>query len=197
MQFYRRRCAVCERSLPPGPANRVICRSRRCKAELRRFPHVYQWPIPVQTGRGSKTVERSSKSAGKPGTKNGIKNGLGWRQVAGPELSVITFRLASIPLEPDIAARLDRAHADYFERQRRARRRAQLRAIIKRHHLPLNVLGGYRFPGTPPVDLSPIEASTPVWATASRWRPCMTPAADFPDLPDFLERRALPLRRAA
>jgi hypothetical protein len=67
--FYRRRCAVCERKLPPGPANRLLCRRTPCKAEFRRFPHLYIW----QAGSLPQTVKRPPKTSIKPGIKNGLK----------------------------------------------------------------------------------------------------------------------------
>jgi hypothetical protein len=40
--FYRKRCLVCEDKLPPGPENREICRRSKCRAEVRKFPHLYR-----------------------------------------------------------------------------------------------------------------------------------------------------------
>jgi hypothetical protein len=49
--FYRSRCRVCERDISTNPltgerrrasARRQTC-GRKCKAEHRKFPHVYSW----------------------------------------------------------------------------------------------------------------------------------------------------------
>jgi len=85
-----------------------------------------------------------------------------------------------------------------------ARNRAALRehfrkladqCLIQRHHPPVNVLGGYRFPDAPTVDLSPLPSidDTPI---PSDWRPCSpsVPVADDLSIPDFLKREPAPDR---
>jgi hypothetical protein len=171
--FYRNRCAVCESHLPPGPSNRTVCWRAKCRAELRKFPLTY---------RTTKDVERPRRSADKTGTKSGPKAGRAWRVVAGPVPAEINLRL---PLHPELVARLERAHAFYYEQREKARRQAERRALIKRRHPPVNVLGGYRFPGAPVIDLTPI--ATPTWSMPSRWTPSPT-AVDCPDIPKFLRR---------
>jgi hypothetical protein len=71
-QFYRRRCVVCERELKPGPANRRLCKRSSCKAEFRRFPHLYSRD-PIL---GSKPVKRPLKTSIKPGTFFGQARGI-------------------------------------------------------------------------------------------------------------------------
>jgi hypothetical protein len=50
------------------------------------------------------------------------------------------------------------------------------------------VLGGYRFPGAPTIDLSPLPADDTV--KRSDWAPCSpsVPVADEFSIPDFLKR---------
>src|SRR5262249_58894239 len=95
----------------------------------------------------------------------------------------------------ELAARVDRAHAGYFENLQKARRRAARVALIKKRHAPVNVLSGYRFPNAPVIDLSPLPTSE--WATASRWKPSGA-GAEVPDIPEFLRRAtaAIPTRRS-
>jgi hypothetical protein len=192
--YYRSRCIVCERTYGRAREDQHTCGRRKCKSEFRRhrLRFLAKW--------GQTPVEALSPLGNpiKSGTKTGTENGRGWRQVAGPVLTATSLRYASLSLDLHFAARLDRAHADYFENRRKAKRRAQLKAQFKRHHAPLNLLGGFRFANVPSIDLSPIETPETAWAVTSRWRPCATPAADFPELPEFLDGRApSSLRRAA
>jgi hypothetical protein len=79
-----------------------------------------------------------------------------------------------IPLDPVFAARLTRMHGQLLEKVRRG---AEEKALLKRHHPPVNVVGGYRFPNAPEIDLSLAE-------------PVKAEDHDFGDLsiPDFLRR---------
>src|SRR5262245_48160906 len=103
--YFRNRCVVCEAKLPPGPSNRQICRRAQCRAEWRKFPQTYQW---------SKSGERPQTSAHSTGLKIGTKPGRGFRQVAGPALSETSLRLASLPLDPQTAARVRRANEQAY-----------------------------------------------------------------------------------
>jgi hypothetical protein len=150
-----------------------VCRRAQCRAELRKFPERYRW---------AKTGERPPRSAHSTGLKTGSKSGRALRKVAGRDLPEINLR---IPLDPERVSRLDRDHADYFEARKKAKRAAARKALIKRHHPPVNIVGGYKFPDAPAVDLSPIESAQ--WATASRWVPAGA-GADVPDIPEFLKR---------
>jgi hypothetical protein len=116
------------------------------------------------------------------GLKSGPKAGRAWRLVAGPVPAEVNFRL---PLHPELVARLERAHAFYYEQREKTRRQAERRALIKRRHPPVNILGGYRFPGAPVIDLTLI--ATPTWAVSSRWAPTGD-GADVPEIPKFLLR---------
>jgi hypothetical protein len=106
------------------------------------------------------------------------------------------FRFATIPLDPELAARLDRKHAELFEPLLKAKRKADRAAPaqIKRRHPPVNILGGYRFPGAPALDMSPIDPP-PEWAVQSRWTPTGT-GDPVSDIPDFLRRGPDRTRRA-
>jgi hypothetical protein len=126
-----------------------------------------------------------SRSAHFTGLKIDQKAGRPFHVVAGPNPSPTGLRLASLPLDLEFAARLDRVHAAYLEARAKAKRAAARKTVIKRRHLPVNVLGGYRFPNAPSIDLSPIEA--PEWASASRWIPTGA-GAGMPPIPSFLQR---------
>jgi hypothetical protein len=173
--FFQNRCRVCEADLPPGPANRQICWRQRCRQQVRKFPHLYQY---------AKTVKRPLRSAHFTGLKIGTKTGRPSRQIAGPELTPTSLRLASLPIDLDLATRLERVHRPFVEALKRSKRRAARKAQLKRHHPPVNI-GGYRFPSTPELDLSPLPE--PEWAAPSRWAPTAMPAV-CPPIPGFLLR---------
>jgi hypothetical protein len=123
-----------------------------------------------------------SRSAHFTGFKIDQKTDRPFRQVAGLKLSTTALRLASIPPDPELAARLKRVN-DISEDLKRRRQASARRAIIKRHHPPANVLGGYAFPRAPVIDLSPISDPGTV---RSKWRP--TGWGGVPPIPDFLLR---------
>jgi hypothetical protein len=125
------------------------------------------------------------RSAHSTGLKIDDKVGRPFRLVAGPTLSPTAFRLATLPLDPELAARLDRAHADYFKARAEAKRAATATAVIRPRDWPIDMLGGYRVPGARRIDLSPMAA--PGWATPSRWKPTGD-GAGVPPIPDFLRR---------
>ena len=68
-----------------------------------------------------------------------------WRLVAGT-LSDTELRLATLPVDRVTAARIDRAKNEYS--------RGDSATLIKRHHLPVNIVGGYQFPDAPNIDIS-------------------------------------------
>jgi hypothetical protein len=164
---------VCEANLPPGPSNREVCWRASCRAERRKSPQTYRW---------SGIVKRPPRSARNTGLKIGTKGDRPLRIIAGPAPAEINLR----PLQPKLAARLDRDSAEYLEARRKAAWHAARAAQIKRRHPPVNVLGGYRFPDAPAIDMSPIEPP-PEWAIPSRWKPTGD-GAGLEDIPEFLRR---------
>jgi hypothetical protein len=181
--FYRARCLVCERPIDRKTDRRKVCKRSECRHEFQRHPERFSCPRYPASVLG----HNASGSAHFTGLKSGSKSGRPFRLVAGPALTDTGFRLATIPLDLGLAARLDRAHADHIENRKKARRAAARRAQIKRRHPPVNVLGGYQFPNAPEIDLSPVDS--PEWAIPSRWKPTGD-GADVPDIPEFLRRSA-------
>jgi hypothetical protein len=101
--FHRNRCVVCEAKLPPGPANRRVCHRVECRAEWRKFPQTYH---------SAKSVERPPRSADSTGLKIDTKADRPFRIVAaGTPISATTFWLASLPPDPELVTRLNRANA--------------------------------------------------------------------------------------
>jgi hypothetical protein len=177
--FYRTRCLVCERPtdgpLPDGSARsarterRRLCGRRQCAADFRRDRAHFlgRWHIPSDSTNALKTS---------------VKPASFWRVVAGPPLSPVSLRLATLPLSPHLAAEQDRQQQQYEDHHRklrraarRAARLAEAQAAIQRHHPPVNILGGYKWPDAPIIDLELPFVPSP-------------PGGDPWDIPAFLRR---------
>jgi hypothetical protein len=185
--FFRSRCRICERQFERQNEKEKTCGRRECRAAFRRDSERFSGP---RWG-DAPFVVRPSKKPIKPGVKIAPSEGpTVWQVIAGPTPSKANL---IVPLDPDLIARPARqpAHVQMAEIDRKARHRSARTAVFKRRTLPANITGGYRFPGAPEVDLSPIEAPAPTWAaTPSRWEPVAVVTAGSADLsiPDFLKR---------
>ena len=126
------------------------------------------------------------KTSIKPGVKSGVATDRPWRIVAGQELTAEQLHCATIADGPNCewkGGEYQRIEARNRALLREHFRRLGAKALIQRHHAPVNVLGGYRFPGAPNIDLSPIDKAQ---------SPASAPAAvigDGLDIPEFLLRR--------
>jgi hypothetical protein len=179
--YFRNRCLVCERPFKRIRDDRNTCGRRLCKSELRRHPERFfgKWmPVP-----GS--VQLGGRNPIKPGLKTGTKGGRPFRKIAGPDLSPMAFRFATLPFEP--LAATTRAYAELLESLRKAKQRAQRNALLRRQHSPVNVLGGYAFPDAPIIDLSQIGEPL---------RELVAESVGL-DIPEFLRRGTMTRRRSA
>jgi hypothetical protein len=97
-----------------------------------------------------------------------------WRIVAGPEISPSALHCAAIGAKEAVET-INRTNARHW-------REANAKAFsIKRHDPPVNIAGGYKFPGAPVIDLAPIpRSSRPVNDTVSNDHSL--------DIPEFLCR---------
>jgi hypothetical protein len=179
--YYRGRCLVCERPFKRKTRRRQVCDRQQCRGQFRRHRERFLGARYLP----SVLSHNGSGSADSTGLKIDDKAGRPFRIVAGPALSPAAFRLAALPLEPSFAARIERANAGFADWLRKSKYAAARRAQIKRHHPPVNVLGGYRFPGAPVIDLSLRKDLPPV---RSQWAPMSWGVA--PPIPEFLVRRA-------
>jgi hypothetical protein len=117
----------------------------------------------------------ASRNPIKPGTFSRLKTDRAWRQVAGPEQSDRQLRLAT-------------ADANAVERSNRATNRrhwcaAGAAALIQRDTMPINIVGGYKFPDAPQIELTGGDPQSPPH------NPTLA-IADGDDLPAFLDRGA-------
>jgi hypothetical protein len=121
---------------------------------------IFWLPLPHEATDVHETVRSAHFTGPKMGTLDGSTV---WRVIAGPMPSSANL---NTPLDPDLVARLARhpAHVLLAQSDRKTRRRVERAALFKRRTPPANIIGGYRFPGAPTIDLSPIEAPTSTWA---------------------------------
>jgi hypothetical protein len=111
-----------------------------------------------------------SGSAHFTGVKS-AQDGDPWVQIAGPPIDPINLM---IPLDTVFAARLGKMHGQLLEK---VRHDAEEKALLKRHHPPVNIVGGYRFSIAPEIELSladPVKAEDHDFGNLS--------------IPDFLRR---------
>jgi len=90
--------------------------------------------------------------------------------VAGPELSEANLRIP--PAVP--TSKADQTFREYIKRE-------SAKAIFQRDTPPLNIVGGFKFPGAPEIDLSPTRVTSRA--------PAIGPSfGDGLDIPEFLKR---------
>jgi hypothetical protein len=155
-QFYDGRCRVCEAKFSRKTKRRIVCPQSRCRHEFQRHPEQYfglRYP-------SAPLGHNASRNSIKLGLKIGAKSGRGWRVVAGPEVPEINIR-----------------------NPRKAKQRTARKALIKRNTPPINIIGGYKFPGAPKVDLRPTPAAP---------RAPSVLVGDGLDIPPFLRRASRP-----
>jgi hypothetical protein len=133
--FYLSRCLVCE-----DPMRRKTVQQKfgsghaRCRSEYNRFRHIFDFPAHPTSCVGDR-----GRSAHFTGLKTDNRADRPWRKIAGPELSPRSFALATLPLDRATTARIARANAKAV--------------LIGPNDEPINLLGGYRFPKAPTLDL--------------------------------------------
>jgi hypothetical protein len=177
--FYRRRCVVCEAEKPVP--RQPTCGQRECKRALRKYPH-FRVFAPTKVPR-VQNRRLDAKSARFMRVKTAPLADRPLHVVAVPLGLVPAPINLRIPLDPEIAGA---AHRKNLATLRKSLEDAEQRAQIKRGMPPVNLLGGFCFPGAPAVDLSPIDPPAE-WAIPSRWTPTRTSAV-CPPVPDFLKR---------
>jgi hypothetical protein len=158
--FYRRRCLVCEKPIERTTPNRKICKRSKCRNALATgsgFGRFFAKPT-----HDSQNLELTQETAAAQPVLSAT-SALGWRQIAGPLLTPDQLRAATVPDGPN-----GQWKGGEFERIE-VKNRAMLKAhfakqakecLIQPHHPPVNIVGGYRFPAAPAVDLSPVKPAS-------------------------------------
>jgi hypothetical protein len=182
--FYRKRCMACEQPMERKREGQQLCGRQKCESQLKtlkaylmlgRF-HPSTPPKKADSDQPQGAAVEGSGNPIKPGTFLPVKTDRGWRQVAGP---VVDVRLAAIRADDGLkhADRVNRGHW----------RDAGNAAAIQHHHAPVNVVGGYKFPDAPAVD---IMISKPTETTNKLVLVIETKPGEMPALPSFLDRRS-------
>jgi len=180
--FYQHRCLACEGAIERKRADQKVCRKAKCRNAWRAGSGFGCYATSSDAKLVPKTLDSiDPKQAPKPDRP--------WRMVAG-EMTPSQLRCASVGAEEAVAA-ANRTNLRYW---REATAKAEPRCSIKRHHPPVNVLGGLKSPDAPVVDLAPIpQSSRPVIQAVSNDQSL--------DIPEFLRRASPqanePLRLAA
>ena len=136
---FAARCIVCEAAIAKASRRRAVCSRSMCRHALQRHPGKYRLRVGQNAaktvsatptaGLGHNAQEKSAKST----LKTGTKSGRAYRIIAGPAADPLNFKNW-----PD----LPKSH----------------RVLIGRTTPPINVIGGYQFPGAPEADLSSTHA---------------------------------------
>jgi len=168
--FHLKRCVVCENDKPAGRSDRKFCRRPKCRTEYYqnrdRFGPITAKPNPTPS-----LSTLSSKSAQPTGTKIDDLADRKWRQIAGPELSASAFHCAMVGADETVEA-ARRTNARFW-------REAGAGALIGP---PVNLLGGYKFPNAPDVELTSPAEPAPVRVADSSHA-----ISDDLSIPDFLK----------
>jgi hypothetical protein len=173
--FFRTRCLICEAPIEqPKKGVRKHCEKAQCFHAFRYGTHLGRYAEPKYVKAKSETPDSIGlKLAPKPDRACLDTKAPSWRRIAGPELPEIKLR---IPLDGAFADRHARSNNAHWKRA----------ALIGPNDPPVNVLGGYRFPGAPEIELS-----TSVSQSTSTSRSTSTSISIPSDLsiPRFLLRR--------
>jgi hypothetical protein len=146
-----------------------LCGRRQCESRFKTFKTHF---LLGRYHPSSAAVDASGNPT-KPGTFLPLKTDRAWRKVTGPEQSDRQLRLATTD-----ANAVERSNRTTNRQHRRA---AGTAALIQRDTMPVNIVGGYKFPNAPQIELT---AGDP----QSRQNPTLA-IADGDDLPAFLDRR--------
>jgi hypothetical protein len=138
--FYRTRCRVCAE---PSPNGRLHAKS--CSYAHRQNPSIYAYQKLQKPSDGGLSPKRRCDE------RNPYKTGIKTRARSwGPTLSDEGSWLATLPLHPIDAARVKAANDP--ERVRRETAWGRPKVYFGPDQPPLNVTGGYRFPGSPEIE---------------------------------------------
>jgi hypothetical protein len=139
-RFYRTRCRVCGELSPRGKLH-----ARKCAYAHRQNPGLYAYRKLQNPADGRLSPERTRDE------RNPYKTAIKTRaRTWGPALSTTEYWLGSLPLHPIDAARVRQANDPRWIWRETAWCRPKV--LFGPDMPPLNLVGGYRFPGAPTVD---------------------------------------------
>jgi hypothetical protein len=153
--FYLKRCLVCENDKPAGStARRKLCRRPKCEGRYRKNSAHYSF-LCADTA----SAANAPRSAQSTGIKSADFDDRPCYIVAGPKITAAVYHCATLPVDPDIAAR------------------ARVNAANDRDRIRKEIAWSKRRPPAPKEmqsDWKPCSPSVPV--------------ADDLSIPDFLKR---------
>jgi hypothetical protein len=99
--FYLKRCLVCENDKPAGStARRKLCRRPKCEGRYRKNSAHYSF-----VGADTTSAPNALRSAQFTGIKSADFDDRPCYIVAGPKITAAVYHCATLPVDPDIAAR--------------------------------------------------------------------------------------------
>jgi hypothetical protein len=170
--FYRKRCLACEMPMERKTETQRLCGRPRCRSEFRALQ------AHNMLGRYIAPAARFSAQEvpGFIGSKGPAKTDRPWRIVAG-SLTDAELHLATVGAEH--ANKTNRGNREHY-------RSAGAKAEIQRQHAPVNIVGGYRFPDAPLIDLGRAMVAADIS------RPLVAlPVGDGLAIPAFLRREVV------
>ena len=104
--FYLKRCLVCENDKPAGStARRKLCRRPKCEGRYRKNSAHYSF-----LGADTTSAANASRNPIKSGIKSADFDDRPCYIVAGPKITAAVYHCATLPVDPDIAARVSAAN---------------------------------------------------------------------------------------
>jgi hypothetical protein len=165
-QFYGCRCRVCESLFDRKTSRRQVCQRTKCRYQFQHHSERYFGSRPI-TPQNASIAHNAHPNPLKMGVKSDGKSGRALRIVAGPEVPDINLRILPVPAP--------KANRTWQKAERRATRKVLIQYVTP----PVNIIGGYRFPGAPAIDLRQARAAPAAPAI---------PTGDGLDIPAFLRR---------
>jgi hypothetical protein len=143
--FFAKRCLVCEKKMERTVGHQKLCRSIACR---RGYRDIVAHGIEGKFGAKPQCKSDGGSPSANPieiGVRGSEKTDRPLRVIAGT-LSDTGLHLNALPVDRVTAARINRLNREYS--------RGDSTTLIKRHHPPVNIVGGYRFPDAPIIDVS-------------------------------------------
>jgi hypothetical protein len=101
--FYRRRCLICEQPMERKTESQLVCGKRRCRNALQASSNRKSHQAPLR-------VFGPIKNPIKSGIKSAGLDDRPWYIVAGPKIIAAVYHCATLPVDPDVAARVNAAN---------------------------------------------------------------------------------------
>jgi hypothetical protein len=142
--YFAVRCRVCTNLFTPKTRRRTVCARDKCRYAFKRHPEQFSLRCERASYPSSPIAHNAQESSTNSRPKTATESGRGWRVVAGPAADLHPINLR--PHSADSAAM-------------RTGRPGPI--LFTRTTPPLNIIGGFKFPGAPMIDLSGCDPERP------------------------------------